>query len=220
VVCALGTLSDGGSAQVLVTATVKANLAGEFKNVASVTSGQPDPQASNNTSESTVAVTPPDVLPGTPPSAAPPSQPVSDLSVVKRASLKIAYPGQRIRCTLLVSNAGPDAAPDVKLTDTPALGLKVVSIHAGHGSCQTGTPIRCSLGTIAAGARTVIVIAAEVRADGQERNAASVPTAGFDPHPGNNLSHATTRVRPILCSGRRRRPGRYSPATICAIGWR
>ena len=34
-------MSDGGTAQVLVTADVKANLAGAFKNVASVTSGQP-----------------------------------------------------------------------------------------------------------------------------------------------------------------------------------
>ncbi len=198
VVCALGAVSDGGSAQVLVTADVKANLAGAFKNVASVTSGQPDPQPGNNSSSSSIAVTPPSVAPGTPPSAAPPSQPVGDLSVVKHASLTIASPGQRIRYTLLVSNAGPDAAPDVRLTDTPALGLTIVSIHSGHGSCQAGTPIRCSLGTVAAGARTVIVIVAEVHAAGSERNVATVTTAGSDPHPGNNLSHASTKVRPIL----------------------
>jgi uncharacterized repeat protein (TIGR01451 family) len=198
VVCALGTVADGGSAQVLVTANVKPNLAGEFKNVASVTSGQPDPESGNNSSSSSVAVTPPVVAPGTPPSAAPPSQPVTDLAVVKRASRKTVYPGQRILYTLRVTNAGPDAAPDVKLTDTPGLGLTIASIHATHGSCQAGAPIRCSLGTIAAGARTVIVIAADVRATGHERNVASVTTAGRDARPQNNLSDATTTVRPIL----------------------
>jgi uncharacterized repeat protein (TIGR01451 family) len=198
VVCTLGTLADGGSAQVLVTADVEANLAGQFKNVASVTSGQPDPESGNNSSASSVAVTPPAVAPGTPPSAARPSQPVSDLAIVKRASLKIAYPGQRIRYTLRVSNAGPDSAPDVKLTDTPALGLKIVSIHVAHGSCQAGTPVRCSLGAIRAHARTSIVIVAEVHAAGDERNAASVTTAGADRRLHNNLSQADTMVRPIL----------------------
>jgi uncharacterized repeat protein (TIGR01451 family) len=198
VVCALGTLANGGSAQVLVVANVKANADGQFKNTASVTSGQPDPAAGNNTAATGVAVTPPVVPPGTPPSAAPPSQPASDLAIVKRASLKTAYPGQRIRYTLRVSNAGPDAAPDVKLTDTPALGLKVVSIHAGRGTCQTGTPIRCSLGRIGAGAHTSIVIVAEVQSAGRELNAASVTTAGADRRAENNLSDAKTIIRPIL----------------------
>jgi uncharacterized repeat protein (TIGR01451 family) len=118
--------------------------------------------------------------------------------IVKRSNLKLAYPGQPIRYTLRVSNRGPQAAPDVKLADTPALGLKIISIHASHGSCHGGTPIRCSLGTIRAHARTSIVIVAEVPRAGQERNAASVTTAGRDTHPRNNLSHATTRIEPIL----------------------
>jgi uncharacterized repeat protein (TIGR01451 family) len=198
VVCTLGTLPAGGSAQVLVTVNVKPNVAGVLKNVATVTSAQPDPKPGNDAGASTVHVTRPVVAPGTPPSAAPRSQPRSDLAIVKRASLKTAYPGQRIRYTLRVSNAGPDAAPDVKLTDTPALGLKVVSIHAGRGTCQTGTPIRCSLGRIGAGAHTSIVIVAEVQSAGRELNAASVTTAGADRRAENNLSDAKTSIRPIL----------------------
>ena len=42
------------------------------------------------------------------------------------------------------------------------------------------------------------MVAAEVRGTGQERNVASVTTAGSDPHLRNNLSRAATKVRPIL----------------------
>ncbi len=202
VVCALGTLPDGGSAQVLVTVDVKPTDTGTLTNVTTVTSDQPTQTPRDATGKSSVHVTRPVVAPGTPPSAASPSQSRSDLAIVKRANLKTAYPGQRVRYTLHISNAGPDAAPDVKLTDTPDLGLKVVSIHAGQGSCRTGTPIRCSLGRIGAHARTSIVIVGEVHATGRGRNAASVMTAGADDRLSNNLSAVTTDVSPVLLLGK------------------
>ena len=198
VVCTLGPLPAGGSAQVILTVVIKPNHHGGLTNVATVTSGQPNPKPGAAKSVSKVHVTPPVVAPGTPPSKAPRSQPRSDLTIVKHASLKAAYPGRRIRYTLRVSNLGPDAAPDVKLADTPSLRLRIVSLHAGHGRCRAGTPIRCSLGKLGAHARTSIVIVATVSDAGRERNAASVTTAGADRRPHNNLSHATTRVRPVL----------------------
>jgi uncharacterized repeat protein (TIGR01451 family) len=198
VVCRLGPLPAGGSAQVLVTVKVKPNAVGPLKNVVTVISGQPNRNPARAKGTSTVHVRRPVVAPGTPPSKARPSQPVSDLAIVKHASVKVAYPGQRIRYTLRVSNVGHRAAPHVTLADTAALGLKIVSIHVAHGSCQVGTPLRCSLGRLHAGAHRSIVIVAQVHKAGHERNAASVTTAGADRHLRNNLSHASTSVRPIL----------------------
>jgi uncharacterized repeat protein (TIGR01451 family) len=187
VICKLGALPAGGSAQVLVTATVSPSASGRVTNTASVTGEEPDVRPSNNSAGATLTA-----LQTTAP------QPVSDLTVAKRASLRRAYPGLRVTYTITVSNRGPDAATGVRLSDAASLGLQVRSIRTTQGSCHVGSPITCSLGTIAANARAVVKVVAVVKRTGIERNSASATSASRDPDVASNLATVRTTVTPLL----------------------
>src|SRR6202012_2348589 len=99
-------LPAGGSAQVIITVVIKPTQHGTLTNVATVTGGQPNHTPGKARGTSRVHVTRPVVARGAPPSAAAPAQPLSDLVIVKHASLRAAYPGERIHYTLRVANVG------------------------------------------------------------------------------------------------------------------
>ncbi len=204
VVCDLGSVVAGGAAQVVVTATVATSASGDLNNTASVTSGQPDTDAANNRSASTINAQQPPAPPSPPAPPVPPppaparSQPLSNLKIVDHASARSASPGRKITYTLVVSNLGPGAANDASLVDTSSLGLRVLSVHTGKGSCRSGVPIRCRLGTIAPGKQVKITVIAEVKRAGTEDNAASVTSASADSNPANNLATAKTEIAPVL----------------------
>jgi hypothetical protein len=78
-----------------------------------------------------------------------------------------------------VRNNGPDAAPDMRLTDTINAPVKVVSVRASQGSCQRRIPMRCRLGTIAAGETVTskmfrVKVRAARGANGRKVNTATV----------------------------------------------
>ncbi|MGA9876623.1 MAG: DUF11 domain-containing protein [Solirubrobacteraceae bacterium] len=217
VICKLGVIADGGGAQILVTANVAASAAGKIDNTAVVAGGQVDPDPSNNTSSTSIEVTPltptpPPPLP--PPLPAPPSsealasittldvpnQLVSDLRVLKHVNHTTAHVGERLTYTLKVTNDGPDAAPNVQLTDTSSLDSKILSVHTPSGSCQRGQPLKCSLGTLRLGETLTITVVATVERAGHQRNTAKVTSSNRDPNLANNQSSAetdiTARARP------------------------
>jgi large repetitive protein len=179
--CNLGNIADGGSAQVLVTANVASTASGSITNCATATGDQQDPNAGNNHACTTIPVTP-----------AP--EPRSDISIDKRVNHRNAAPGQKLTYTLVVTNHGPDTAPNVKITDTASLSLKVVSAKPSQGSCHKGRPTTCSLGTLANGAHATVKIVAEVMDTGTEKNTASSTCACIDPNPHNNLDSAKTKI--------------------------
>jgi uncharacterized repeat protein (TIGR01451 family) len=185
--CALGTIVNGGSARILVTANVDASATGSIQNCAAVSAVQPDPASANDSGCATVTVVP-----------QPQMQASSDLRIVKRASLTSTYPGRTITYTIDVSNLGPAAAGDVKVTDTPSIPLRVVSVQAGQGSCQAGPPITCSLGVIAAGHGTTVTVRAIAQRTGTETNTASVTSANREVDPANNVASAITKLAPVL----------------------
>jgi uncharacterized repeat protein (TIGR01451 family) len=186
--CNLGTIVDGGSAQILVTANVATSAAGSITNTASVIGDHPDPTPGNNTGTSTITVPPP-------PAGA---QPVSDLVMVKTANHRAALLGQQLTYTLTVTNHGPDTAGGVKITDTASLSLKVLSAKPSQGTCQVGRPITCSLGALAHGAKATITVTAEVTQTGTEANTASTTSASRDPNPTNNIDSAHTKITALL----------------------
>jgi uncharacterized repeat protein (TIGR01451 family) len=197
--CALGTIANGGTAQILITANVAANAKGTIPNTAVVAGNEPDPDPSNNTSTATIPVIPltPQPLPDPPAPLTPltaPAQPVSDLEIVKHVDRNISYPGQLLRYTLRVTNHGIDDAPDVQITDSSNLDLQILSIHATQGSCTTTRPIRCSLGTINSNASASITGLAIAEHTGIERNTASATSSNRDPNLANNQSSAETKV--------------------------
>jgi uncharacterized repeat protein (TIGR01451 family) len=195
--CSLGTIVDGGQAQILLTVDIASSATGSLTNTATVSASTPDPNPANNTSTATVtipgAVAP---TPPTPPTTPTPriTQPSSDLQIVKRVNHAQAQPGQLLTYTLVVTNHGPDSASGVVVTDTPKMALTDVHAKPSQGTCTIGKTLQCSLGTIADGKTATIVVTGKVMKAGKEVNTGSVTSTSTDPTPGNNISRATTNV--------------------------
>jgi uncharacterized repeat protein (TIGR01451 family) len=84
------------------------------------------------------------------------------------------------------------------LTDTLNALARAVSIKATAGSCGKRIPLRCSLGTIAAGGKVTITVVAEPKQAGcRQRNAASAAAAGTDSGPANNLDTVDVCTRKV-----------------------
>jgi uncharacterized repeat protein (TIGR01451 family) len=188
--CALGELPAGGSAVVLVTASVATDATGLIENVATAWGGQGDPHERNNTARSTSQVDPP----RPPPTTDPGVQPVSQLSVSKHVDHLIVLIGQRLTYTISVINSGPDPASDVRVTDASRLPLRVLSIHPAQGGCQKGPPITCALGTLPAHALTTVTIIAVATVVGAQTNSVAVMSASRNPEPRISVATARTRI--------------------------
>jgi uncharacterized repeat protein (TIGR01451 family) len=192
--CDLGDLRAGGSAQILVTATVTA-LAGAscsantITNTATVSGDAFDPNPDNNQDSAQICV---------PPGPPPPPPPPFDLVVSKTANDRSVLIGQRVTYRVTVRNNGPGAAPDARVTDTLNAPVTVVSVRATQGSCERRIPMSCELGTIAAGQSVTITIVAKHReAVCRQRNAASATGAGTDVNPANNLDTVDVCVKKV-----------------------
>jgi uncharacterized repeat protein (TIGR01451 family) len=193
-VCTLGSITNGASAQILVTATIAASASGSITNTASVIGQQDDPDKSNNVATSTITPTPAPL-------------PRSDLSVNKTVNHKTVTVGQKLSYTVTVTNNGPDIAPAVALTDTWSLSLKVLSAKPSQGTCKVGKPTTCSLGAIASGKHATIKVVARVANIGTEANTASATCACIDPNTHNNMHHAKAKVIGRLILKKTVKPG-------------
>jgi uncharacterized repeat protein (TIGR01451 family) len=209
VLCSLGSILNGASAQILVTATVAPSASGALTNTTAVTGGQTDPNPANNSSSATIDVTPLTPAPLTPAASevlasvttlAAPDQGFSDLSIVKHVDHATAHPAQQLTYTLKITNNGIDDDPDVNVTDTSNLPLNILSVRPTQGTCHTSQPLTCALGTIKRGASATITIIAKAQQAGQELNTARVTGANRDPDLSNNQSSAETKI----LRGRRR----------------
>jgi uncharacterized repeat protein (TIGR01451 family) len=222
VVCQLGTIDVGASAQIVVTAETAASSTGKVTNTAVVAGGQTDPNPQNNSASATIEVIPvtPDPLPVPPAPPLPPAPPVpasevlssltelvapeqliSDLQIAKSVNHRHARPHQRLTYTLDITNHGPDEAPDVRVSDSSSLALHVLAIHPSQGSCRLTQPLVCVLGKLPRDGRATIRILAEPTASGAERNTATVSSSNRDPDLQNNQSSARTEIAaplPIL----------------------
>jgi uncharacterized repeat protein (TIGR01451 family) len=203
VLCALGSILNGASAQILVTANVAPSASGALTNTAVVIGGQTDPDPGNNSASATVDVTP--LTPAPLPAASEvlasiataPDQASSDLRIVKHVDHATARPGQRLTYTLTVTNDGLDDDPDVIVTDTWSLPLKILSARPVQGACHMAQTLTCELGTIRRDASTTITIVAMTNHAGQERNTARAAGANRDPDLRNNQSSADTDITSI-----------------------
>jgi uncharacterized repeat protein (TIGR01451 family) len=178
VTCRLGTLADGGTAQVLVSA--RADAVGTLQNAARADSSAKDPDPSNNGDEAEV------------PSEPGPQAPAADLRMVKTA--KTASNGT-VTYTLTVTNLGPGVATGVRVVDTPNRPVRIGSVKASQGSCKKAVPLMCSFGTLNPGAKATIKIVVRPLSAGGLRNTASVTSEVPDSNAKNNIDRASSAVR-------------------------
>ena len=141
----------------------------------------------------------------------------ADLSITKSDSPDPVSVGGPLTYSIQVSNAGPDTATNVVVTDDLPKGVGFVSAESTQGSCTVSAnkmKVTCTLGTIAVPVApsygpTSVSIAIHVLAPskaGTISNTATVDRDQKDPKKGNNSARATTRVieAPVpTCKGRK-----------------
>jgi uncharacterized repeat protein (TIGR01451 family) len=173
VTCTLDSLAVGATSPNIVI-SVRAPTVGTttLSNSASVSSATPGLGSSSNIS-ATVQTS---VVPR------------ADLSITKigpgsvNASTQFAY-------TLSISNAGPNAASAVSVSDSLPPEVTLVSASGSGWTCSGTATVTCSLSSLAVGAAPTIVINVTAPAQGgQISNSASVSSATSDPNTADNTS--------------------------------
>lgn len=114
-----------------------------------------------------------------PPACAP--VPTADLSVAKTVDISMPPVGSNVVFTITVSNAGPDQATNVKVTDLLPAGYSFVSYVASQGAYVSGTGV-WTVGTVNFPGSANLQITATANASGPFTNTAEVTASDlFDP---------------------------------------
>jgi gliding motility-associated-like protein/uncharacterized repeat protein (TIGR01451 family) len=179
----IGALASGASETLLINGTVLP--AGNYLNVAEVTaSNQPDPDSTVNNGITTEddyasAVTVPVAA-------------AADLSLAKTIVGGITTPlvGTQIIFNVTVSNAGPQPATGVLVTDILPAGYTFVSYTATEGAYNAGTGVWDISSAIASGTSETLQITVLVNAAGPYLNTAEITSSNIadpDSTPNNGI---------------------------------
>jgi len=181
----IGTLPVGSSRTILIRGTVSQTATGCINNTAIVTSATPDPNLLNNTSSICVEVEA--------------AVEAADISVIKTAIPNPVTPGGVLTYTLVVSNAGPNAAENVVLTDNIPSSIIGPEFSVDGGATFNPWTGSLSIGTLPAGTSRTILIRGTVSssAAGTITNTANVISTTPDPNPSNNTSTVNTEVAAV-----------------------
>ncbi|MCB9136388.1 MAG: DUF11 domain-containing protein, partial [Anaerolineales bacterium] len=164
-----------GSSSAVVQITVATIQTGTFTNTAIVTAPAFDPNLSNNTIAETTTVT----------------ELSADLEITLSDMPDPITVGETTLYRITITNAGPDAATNVILTDILPEGLTYVSDNSGCSEVD-GT-VTCTLGTLASGDSFVVHITVTAEQVGIWTNSATVSSESIDPNMSNNtISEETT----------------------------
>jgi uncharacterized repeat protein (TIGR01451 family) len=178
--CSLGAVISGADASIEI--QVIPNQAGQITDTASVTNSTSDPDLSNNSASITVIV-----YTG--------QEPQADLSLTKRANVDRIGVGAQFTYTVTITNAGPDDATGVVMTDPLPAGMTLVSLQASQGDCSGTDTVTCNLGTVANGASATLILTVISQESGNVVNQASVASSSIDLNDANNSDSATVSVR-------------------------
>ena len=133
-----------------------------------------------------------------------------DLGVSQSDTPDPARAGEPLTYTLSLSNAGPDAAPSVRLVDVLSHRVDFLDARAPDAACAlTGRRVICTLDELAAGATSTITIRVSptsVRESYSILNYVTVGKRKADTMLSNNVSRESTQVvnpPPVICGGRR-----------------
>ncbi len=144
-------------------------------NTATIThADQYDPDTANNTAS--VLVTPQQ----------------ADLALAKTVSDLTPNVGETISYTITLSDNGPDAATNARVTDVLPAGVSFVSDTPSQGTYNPGTGLWIA-GTVNVGSPVTLVILATVTSPAPQTNTATITHSDqFDPDTANNTATTTT----------------------------
>ncbi len=183
--CSLGDLPDSATRTIRIVVLIELALADQtVTNTAEASSETPDPDEANNRAQAEITV-----------------EPAADLKLTKTVVIEgegatLALPGKAIY-TLLVENAGPDAAADVVVSDPLPAGETYIESDAG--CTAAGQTVTCALGELADGEARTIHLTVSVGLSLGERtvtNTATVSSPTFDPSPAESTSSASLQTGP------------------------
>lgn len=122
--------------------------------------------------------------------------PVADVSIAKSGPSTVG-PFAPVVYVITVSNAGPQTASNVVVTDTIPAGSTFISAVPSQGTCSGTATVTCTLGAIAPGGNATITLTVQAPAAPATlvNSATVVNTPETDPNQANNTSTpATTSV--------------------------
>ena len=126
--------------------------------------------------------------------------PTADISVTKSGLPNPATAGSNVTYTIVVSNAGPDAASSVSLSDTIPPGTTFVSFTQTSGPAfmvSGGTTSTATIASLPAAASATFALTVHIPSSmpgGSISNTATVTDTTFDPNPGNNSAFSGVEV--------------------------
>jgi uncharacterized repeat protein (TIGR01451 family) len=184
--CGLGKMAGGSNRTITVSVPVVADSDSKMTGIALITGGN-TPYLHDARASVTSLVQP---LP-------------PDLSVALSATPTELTVGDTVTFTILVTNAGQVAAPNVTLHEPLAPSLEYVS-STGH--CTGGPDVQCSIGRLAPGAWSTTTVTARSVAPGRINVTATAMTDASDPRTSNNSATVPINVSaPVV----RRRAARH-----------
>ncbi len=178
--CYLGTVLSGTSVIIQIALAVDPGYAGSvLVNSAQVSADQRDPNAANNIG-----------------SISTPVIARADLQIAKRPLANPALAGELLLYQIVITNAGPSAAPKVVVTD--AVPVSTTFAGAAPGCTESGGIVTCAGGTLAAGATASFLV--QVRVAGAITDGATIANTAavsspVESDPTNNQATATTTAR-------------------------
>ncbi|MEO8380699.1 MAG: DUF11 domain-containing protein [Acidobacteriota bacterium] len=182
-----GTNYPVGSTTLTITGHIPAGTASgtSFTNTATVAEDS-DPNPDNNSATTTLIVS------------------NTDLSVVKTGPSS-AQAGDDLSYTITVSNAGPETAFTVQLTDPLPEDTTLVSFTQDNGPVATCFPpavgsngtVVCNWASLANGASAQFTLVITSNGDPSITNTATVTTQTFDSNANNNVDSVTTTLTPV-----------------------
>ncbi|KQC00063.1 gliding motility-associated C-terminal domain-containing protein, partial [Pedobacter sp. Hv1] len=169
---AIGTLANGSSTSLNITATV--NASGNYTNTATISATTPDLDLSNNSS-----------------SVTPITASMANVSVHKTVNNASPVVGSNVVFSITAANAGPSMATGVTVTDILPTGYTFVSANAPAGTTYNNNTGLWTIGSLANGANAILTITAKVNATGLYANTATININEDDPDLSNNSSTVT-----------------------------
>ncbi|MEQ8329861.1 MAG: hypothetical protein RH859_05280, partial [Longimicrobiales bacterium] len=179
----VGTLANGASASLTLTATVTAAAGTTVTNVASLSAhDQADTEYENDTAAASVVVT------------------AVDLAVTKTVDNAAPHSGQSIAFTVGITNNGPSAATNVIVSDALPAGLSFGSFTSSQGFYDEDSGASWSVGTLASGASATLTINATVTAAAGATLTNTASLSGHDQadtNAANNSASASLTVKAV-----------------------
>ena len=110
--------------------------------------------------------------------------------------------GSKLTYILTVTEAGPNPATGIVLTDALPAGVTFVSAFASQGTVtQSAGTLTADLGSLAPGAMSTVTVVVVPTTAASAVNTASVSATEADPVPGNDMATLTTVVDAPLTVG-------------------